>query len=394
MLPIIHDNYGLAEQYRLSGYGLAGDFAGSMKIVYLLRDEFTTDEAAPLASPRTCEPGPGSFTFIDTNNLFSIAGGELVGEEALAAGVGDPSIVSVDGYDFTVGGTAVIWSHYMPQGAGNERIKYGIGNGSVITLGIRQTETKGINIVKGGYSNTFAIAVSGTELNKIAAVCRTGGGEFIFLQLPAGTWKLIWVGFGAAYSATSKAVVLAESASYSVYTKLTYIRIANLAAGLDTRYGIATDHQSSAGIGTEIAQSADAFVQAEIAANPSAASVNMAFRRTDDDNCWYARLTEGATDTIKLIERNGGVETERASTNVAFAGNPGIAALCKGNSIWAIYHRGNGQIYQAPVANGYTSAFNNTATSAKLVDLTADDFSSYSVDPPAAVIAELDRYTA
>lgn len=33
---------------------------------YLLLDRFLVDQAAPLESPRTCQPGPGQLTITDT----------------------------------------------------------------------------------------------------------------------------------------------------------------------------------------------------------------------------------------------------------------------------------------------------------------------------------------
>ena len=47
-------------------------------LVYLLHDEFTTAESAPLTSPRTCEPGPGLGAAVDTAPVLSIAGGALL----------------------------------------------------------------------------------------------------------------------------------------------------------------------------------------------------------------------------------------------------------------------------------------------------------------------------
>lgn len=54
-------------------------FLGSLwrGLVYLLRDEFIVPDAAPLASPRTCEPGPGTLTVVDAAGKFSVAGGNL-----------------------------------------------------------------------------------------------------------------------------------------------------------------------------------------------------------------------------------------------------------------------------------------------------------------------------
>ena len=54
----------------------------------LLYDTFTTPEAAPITSPRTCEPGPGTLTIVDTGNNFAITSEGLVATGL--ASVGDP----------------------------------------------------------------------------------------------------------------------------------------------------------------------------------------------------------------------------------------------------------------------------------------------------------------
>jgi hypothetical protein len=48
----------------------------------LLRDVFTTADPNPLASPRTCEPGPGTLTVTDNEGQLSIAGGRLLIDDA------------------------------------------------------------------------------------------------------------------------------------------------------------------------------------------------------------------------------------------------------------------------------------------------------------------------
>src|SRR5690554_5370131 len=52
--------------------------SGVTPIVWLLRDEFLTDEAAPLASPRTAEPGPGTLTLVQNDGQMSISDGKLL----------------------------------------------------------------------------------------------------------------------------------------------------------------------------------------------------------------------------------------------------------------------------------------------------------------------------
>ena len=43
-------------------------------LVRKLRDIFSTDDAAPISSPRTCEPGPGELYFVQTDGTQAISG--------------------------------------------------------------------------------------------------------------------------------------------------------------------------------------------------------------------------------------------------------------------------------------------------------------------------------
>jgi hypothetical protein len=81
---------------------------------YLFRDEFTTDDAAPITAPRTAEPGPGEWAVTDTGSKVSIASSRLnVGSNT---GSGDPELNS--GLDFTpVQGTALKFLQNQPTDA-------------------------------------------------------------------------------------------------------------------------------------------------------------------------------------------------------------------------------------------------------------------------------------
>src|ERR1035437_7829996 len=76
-------------------------FGGAAAVVYLLLDRFTTDHAAPLATPRTAEPGPGALTITDSGSHMSISGGKLLSRGIV--GAGDPKIVSSTGIPFVAG---------------------------------------------------------------------------------------------------------------------------------------------------------------------------------------------------------------------------------------------------------------------------------------------------
>ena len=47
-------------------------------LTWLIRDEMTTPDDAPVGSPRTCEPGPGTITLVQTDGTQAISGGKHV----------------------------------------------------------------------------------------------------------------------------------------------------------------------------------------------------------------------------------------------------------------------------------------------------------------------------
>lgn len=88
--------------------------------------------------------------------------------------------------------------------------------------------------------------------------------------------------------------------------------------------------------------------------------LDIMIRRTDDNNCWIARCTQ-ADDTMKLFEKNGGTETQRATASgmgwTAGETRP-IFVRAEGNTI----AYGNNAF-----KNSYASAsFNNSVTGIKI----------------------------
>lgn len=110
-------------------------------------------------------------------------------------------------------------------------------------------------------------------------------------------------------------------------------------------------------------------------------------RRTDDDNRWIVRCDQ-AGSTIKLIERNAGVETERSSAAQTWTNGTQyrLVVVQDGDAI---------RTYVANVAkNSYTSAsFNNTATGVE-TDKAGSNLVTYPRTLSGAALAELQRWTA
>lgn len=83
--------------------GRSGLQVGGAGITYFLRDQFTTDAAAPLSTPRTSQPGPGQMQIVaDANSRLFTSGGALL----VAAGTAqttDPKVkfLQADGSAWT-----------------------------------------------------------------------------------------------------------------------------------------------------------------------------------------------------------------------------------------------------------------------------------------------------
>jgi hypothetical protein len=313
---------------------------------YLLLDRFTTNQAAPLTSPRTAEPGPGMLEFIDTGNRFSISGNALVsasGGTATTLLFRSPSTYTrVNGLAATlkvVGGSLdnfrFGWSSVSPViDAGANRAGYFIGDATSVT------------------DNNTLIALGGTVYTtpiNLYVVARSAG--FLYV---AGT-TLVWIGninttanLALAYTPQNR-VVTVDDVAVGVWE----------GGGWNTDYGIATNRVASPTAGTTTTSAADALVEFTWTA-ATGQTLELDVRRTDDNNRWIVRGDQ-AGSTIKLIERNAGVETERSSAAQTWTNGTAyrVVAIMDGTTI---------KTYVANVAkNTYASAsFNQSATGIKV----------------------------
>jgi len=84
-------------------------------IAYLLRDQFTTPEAAPIASPRTCEPGPGTLALTQIDGAqWSIVDGNLT-DDTSAVGWFKQVWATDDTYAVNAS-PGCIWGMKVPNG--------------------------------------------------------------------------------------------------------------------------------------------------------------------------------------------------------------------------------------------------------------------------------------
>jgi hypothetical protein len=203
---------------------------------------------------------------------------------------------------------------------------------------------------------TYVLGYSGPVVGLAgiyALVQRTNG--IMVVGYVGGSWLLLYP-----YTGGSESLLYPGLLHFGNTTNvLSTLRITDLPAPWTDDYGIATQRIASPTAGATATAEANAIIEFTW---PAATGETLDFdvRRTDDDNRWIIRGSQGGS-TIKLIERVAGVETERASAAQTWTNGTSyrIVAILDGNTI---------RTYVANVAKStYSSAsFNNTATGVKV----------------------------
>lgn len=320
-------------------------------VSYLLGPfRFTTDQAAPLTSPYTEAGAVGSLTITDTTNKVSVAGGELFVQGGIAAsfnpGVTSGSLVRATGrgllFDarITAGRLDIGWAN-TPSASYVAEIEL-----------ISGLSAQDIRIPGASSSLPPYNLISGTQY-PLAIILRSSGAFWILNGL------LWWVHFGATNTPLYVTIRMYGSTSAGTGAKTDNLRVTDLPAPWNTDYGIATNRTASPSAGASTTMEANALVEFAWTA-ATGATLELDVRRTDASNRWIVRGSQ-AGSTIKLIECNAGVETERSSAAQTWTNGTSyrVVVLCDGTTI---------RTYVAnALKNSYTSAsFNQSATGVRV----------------------------
>ncbi len=320
--------------------------------LYRLRDLFTTAAVAPLASPRTAEPGPGTLTLIDPADQLSISGAALQVAGGDGAGwvrgfYGTTGLARMAGRSLVVSFTQVSGSAYAPlvwsrsagivapnsAGTSDHALRQNAGNPQIY-----------INGTAGPAHNVVMTA---------GAIVLRAAGAFYLYQL-SGVWSLEWVD-----NAQNTATLYAEFSNFNGVGAIQDFTVADIGGNWATAYGLATSRIAVTIADDTTTMTADGLIEHTITA-ATGITQELIVRRTDDSNCWIVRMDQTGS-TCALIEKNAGVETSRSSVAQTWTNGTGyrIVAYCVGNAI---------DVYVASVIKAtYTSAtFNNTATGVKV----------------------------
>lgn len=317
---------------------------------YLFRDQFTTDDAAPITSPRTCEPGPGTWTVVDTENKISTASGALTFAGGKAAAVyGNPAMYSTATIA-RASGMALIGT--LDALGASEVAEFGWDSNQTtgIQEGVRSVSTSSINVQSAAFkAANLAISYPAT----IYVIQRAPAGSWIAWSTATEAAKLRWVNS----TDTTADMYVAINSNNAAYTA-DNVRVVRLPAFASDAL-VYTAYTASPANPATSTMTADAVVEVTWTAG-AGETFELSVRRTDDNNRWIHRCDQ-AGSTMKIMEVAGGIETERASSSQTWTAGTAyrIVVIADGQVLrqWA----------GSTLRNTYSSAATNeTATGVKV----------------------------
>ena len=323
--------------------------------VYSLYEDFTTDDDAPVTSPRACEPGPGTLVITDTGNKCSIAGGVLVISGA-TTGLADPKI---DVADKNIIPGRVLYARTKGQ---SYRIGYkDVSNPANPCAGFFVLSNSIYVYGASGYIKIGAEVTVAATYYEIATIQRADGGGMTLIKGGAFTnWTIL---LNAIFA------TIAEKYSSHVYYDVSTATEVDkiIEKNLFGAWGKNRPHANTVNVAAiTTGHSFNAISEnsyLEFHWNPATGeTLDVMVRRTDDDNCWVVRCVQaaGGTGTITLYQKEGGTETQRAQIT-------GVDTSI--NNSFPYYIKSFGNVILAGQRNkncNYASAtFNNTAKGVK-----------------------------
>lgn len=300
------------------------------------RDDFITAESAPIADPRTAEPGPGTSTFIDGAANVSIAGGQLVmGNDAYlnvvgaltrAAGLGNFAEVTYgeDSPSFEIGWDYVSVDAYFSIGAAVPRLT---AKDYSITYDPNGTDGK-----------LTAAAIQDGDIFQVGIIRRstdnTSGNLYVIKGEQFAEWTLFYAGITDTITATQYASIEAPNGD----TLLNTWRLTTLPSPFDTANGLADSVMAGVRTPTDtFTHAADFHFEFDVNTPPSAGEMQIDFRMSGGSG--YRLGISGVDQKFRLYRLDSGTPTTLSTSLSALSGARRIFITAVGNQI-VVYRPG------------------------------------------------------
>lgn len=291
---------------------------GEWTPTYLFRDEFSTDASAPLTSPRTAEPGPGTWTITGGTNT-TIAAGELRIEGTDA--------VTITGSEVTrAPGLVVCGRVRRISDTVDRRSVFGaVSNAHSMTFG--ENSSRDVAMYA-GTNKLYYDVVLDTWMN-YAIVARETAGYFAFIDN-----VLQWVDYEGTENISVNIDRKANRANIGIDTATVY----QLPAPFTTDFGIALLNVASPVSGTEYTGDADAIIDLTVTApgtlDGEATTRCGFYYRADADltPAWHCYVDGTGAFRVDSIAANG-TRTNRINVAgvMAGGGTRTLRVICDGS---------------------------------------------------------------
>lgn len=339
-------------------------------ISFLLNDQFTDTDAAPITLPRTATP-TGGETGSDASNLLSVGSGVL----NVAANAGTPTVYLYDAQRARVAGLAAMWS-FNPLLAGASLFwRWGwhtANNTNPTTLAMRSFSGALRVMISGatlGWDMMGALANNTSET--LAIIQFSNRNEFI--RLVSGSWRLVWVDYSVTTSNLYAGAGIAANAT-AAHTQDNY-RVAILGAATTNLYAQLVGNISAGA--TSAARNGNSLGAFDLDTLPSD-SFKVRIRKQDNSNYW--EIDGASTGNYTLNEVVAGVPTQRGQALAVLVNGQKLRWTADGTTIGLYYNN--------------TQAFTPYASASNFQNATAIEFNALGTGGALSDADIYDRYGA
>lgn len=290
--------------------------------LYIFSDQFITNEAAPIVSPRTAEDGPGTETYLEIDGQYSIVSSQLVMPTQTTSTFGDLGWYS-SSHPRRAGQLAHLFFNLSSFPTSGSMFLFGLQRtGSVLSSNTGAAHVVNVNLA-GSISLSNNQSPQGVnseivvDVDYEAGILELATGAMYFIrEAAAARYRLIW-----SVELDSTATLYLGQSNTTAVGVMDDLNIRMTDGDWATLYGLATNRVASPSDGEVTTMEPDALIEITWACVTSE-TLEVRFHYTDDNNYWAARATE-ADNTIKLVSMIGGVETVESSVANTF--NNGVS---------------------------------------------------------------------
>lgn len=290
----------------------------AQQLKYLFRDRFDSDQAAPLASSRLAQPGPGTSTINDVESVMSISSAQLqMGAQATPVW-GEERIAFAAAGLARRAGLTLLWNQATsvyttgPSVGFFTSAAFTTGTAHSLRVGLSGT-AKFAGSESGGHAPFDSLAPMTPGTLYPCAIILRGTGAFLMANI-SGVWTLLYV-----HNTNSTATIYPGASGNNDTWLIDDARIIDLPAPWNTDFGIATSRLVNPTTATAAMQTPDAILEWTFTYAGAALNINGRQSVLSPLNSWNVEVT--AAGSINLWEVTGNSFTSRGSTAAALVTN-------------------------------------------------------------------------